>query len=227
MNKKIIASLAIAVAAIATMSGVVPANAAPAGVAVSQTTGVARTGSLTVNLSGIPAGQGVYVMFCAKSATTARPAACFGRGVWASTDTSALAQGAVSAANPIALPVAATFTPQGGTAVDCDLTSCGVFVRRDHMGPTDFSLDQFVPVAFVSAVPSKVTAVVTSGRVLVSIDGHKGQSITVTLAGRTITKQLLADQVKFFVGNGGNAKAKLIVKVAGSKLFAKALVLKN
>ena len=227
MNKKIIASLAIAVAAIATLSGVVPANAAPAGVAVSQTTGVARTGSLTVNLSGIPAGQGVYVMFCAKSATTARPAACFGRGVWASTDTAALAQGAVSAANPIALPVAATFTPQGGTAVDCDLTSCGVFVRRDHMGPTDFSLDQFVPVAFVSAVPSKVTAVVTSGRVLVSIDGHKGQSITVTLAGRTITKQLLADQVKFFVGNGGNAKAKLIVKVAGSKLFAKALVLKN
>jgi hypothetical protein len=61
----------------------------------------------------------------------------------------------------------------------------------------------------------------------VSIDGHKGQTITVSLAGRTVTKQLLADQVKFYVGNGGNAKAKLVVKVAGSKLFAKAIALKN
>lgn len=222
--KKLITALAIASSALAVA---IPAHAESALVNVAQTSNLARTGSVAVTLGNIPAGQGVYVMFCAKSESAARPSACYGRGVWASTDEAALKQGAVSANNSIQLPVAASFTPQGGSLVDCDLVSCGVFVRRDHMGPTDLSLDTFVPVAFVSAVPSKVTVSPGLGRVLVTIAGYKGKTVTVNLAGRVITKQILADSVQFFVGNGGNTHAKVVVKLGNRPLFSKVLTLKK
>ena len=225
MKNKVAAVLGVIVALTALTA--LPANAAASNVVVSPTTAVARTGTVNVTLANIPAGQGVYVMFCAKPNNAGRPTSCFGRGVWASTDTTALGQGAVSATNPISLPVAASFTPQGGSAVDCDLNVCGVFVRRDHMGPTDTSLDQFVPVAFVSAVPSSISVKATSGRILVSISGHKGQTIDVFVAGRKVSRQLLADQVSFYVGNGGNSAAKVVIKQGTSKLFNRVLSLKK
>ena len=140
-----------------------PANAA-VNATLSKSTDIAMAGeTLSITLSGIPAGQGVYVRLCKNSDPSVRPSLCQGGGMggaWASLDSTSLMQGAVSAANPVNLAVSGQFTASG-TSVDCSIDSCVVFIRRDHLGSGDQSLDTRIPVTF-STTSAPAAAVVVS-----------------------------------------------------------------
>jgi hypothetical protein len=229
MKKNIISGLAVFAAAAAVVAGVSsPALAAPATIAVSPTGQLDRAvASVSVTVGNVPAGQGVYVMYCQQPAAGARPTACFGRGVWASTDAKMTAQGAVALTGALSLPVALQFTPQGGTAVDCEKTVCGVFVRRDHMGPSDLSLDAFSPIAFVPAIKPVVTAVAEAGRVLFTVQGFNGKTLAIDFGGRAISRAIIADSVKFYVGNSKQKSVLATVTDAGTQVFSQSIALKK
>lgn len=100
---------------------------------------------ISVTGQGFTPGQGVYVMFCVQPAgqlgteggraDTCNPDQSSDRTVW---KTPVAANGEFT----VDLRVESTF---GGT--DCTTVTCGVFVRRDHMGgATDYSQDAFAPV---------------------------------------------------------------------------------
>jgi hypothetical protein len=61
--------------------------------------------------------------------------------------------------------------------VNCDIQICGVFVRRDHMGGQDTSLDTFVPVSFAPVYGVSLSK--SSGL------ARANDSIDVTVAGLT------------------------------------------
>jgi len=228
MKKKSNGLLVVAAASAIIGGLALPANAAPAAVTVSPAGPLARSASsVSVTVGNVPAGQGIYLMYCATPAAGTRPTSCFGRGVWASSDSKMTAQGAVALDGALALPIAIQFTPQGGAAVDCEKVGCGVFVRRDHMGPTDYSLDSFTALSFVPVIQPKVEVSVESGRVLFSAQGLKGKTLEVNFGARKLSRAVSSDSLKFYVGN---AKAKSIdVSVSSdqSQLFAEKLKLKN
>ena len=152
------------VAAIASVIGslsAVPAQAADTfNVSVDKTANLFRAGDqLSVSVTGQPAGEGVYVMFCATPAAGARPNKCLGQGYWASSDPNMINAHALDLSQPVKVAVQESFTTLGGDAVSCATTGCGVFVRRDHMDPTDKSLDTFIPVAFAPVYGVQVSKV--------------------------------------------------------------------
>ncbi|HWJ61282.1 MAG TPA: neocarzinostatin apoprotein domain-containing protein [Acidimicrobiales bacterium] len=133
---------------------------APTGptVTVNPTTGLDAAGD-TVTVSGvnIPEGQGVYIRLC-KAPTgqvgtaAGRPAAgdCDGQGLWASPAPPDPALPVITDGGfTAALPVAGAFAGDPAN-VDCMTDgSCGVFIRRDHVGGgNDFALDSFTPISF-------------------------------------------------------------------------------
>ena len=116
---------------------------------------------------------------------------------------------------------------QGGTAVDCEKTICGVFVRRDHMGPTDLSLDAFSPVAFVPAIKPVVTAAAEAGRVLFTVQGFNGRNLAIDFGGRAISRAITADSVKFYVGNSKQKSVLATISDAGTQVFSQNIALKK
>jgi hypothetical protein len=226
--KKNTLGLALAAAATLVAGIAVPAHATPATVVVAPLGQLARsTQSVSVTVSNVPAGQGVYVMYCATPAAGTRPSACFGRGVWASSDSKMTAQGAVPLDSAITLPVALQFTPQGGTAVDCEKAGCGVFVRRDHLGSTDLSLDSFTPIAFAPLVAPKVQAVPEAGRVLFTVEGYNGKTVNINFGDRMVTRAITSDSVKFYLGNGKQKAASVSVSADQAEIFTAKLKLKK
>jgi putative ubiquitin-RnfH superfamily antitoxin RatB of RatAB toxin-antitoxin module len=169
-------SLAIAASALTAM----PAQAADAfSVNLSASTDLVRAGdNITATLANVPTGEGVYVRFCAAPAVAGnRPTACLGQGAWATPDSNMWGVGGVDISAPVAVAVQQSFTANDQSAVNCDVQGCGVFVRRDHMGPGDLSLDTFVPVTFA---PVFGVTLSKSENLAVAAD-----SIDVTVAGLT------------------------------------------
>jgi hypothetical protein len=128
--------------------------ASPATVTVSPSSGLDRSGqTVSVSLSGVPAGAGVYLQWCPDNpAGTRWPAGTCASApqVWLSSNPAALAQGASAlTADPVDLAVTPTITTAAGTT-DCRSSACAVFLRLDHFSPGDTSLDTFVPVSFVA-----------------------------------------------------------------------------
>lgn len=166
MNKNRIAVVAVAaLAAVSALTAVAPAQAADFGVTADKTQHLTIAGdTVTVTLANVPAGQGIYLRLCAGTladVAKARPADCVGmdKTVWASTAASSLAQHASDATKVQAVPVIAQFT-SAGKIIDCTVVSCGIHVRRDHLGgSTDFALDRFIPVTFGAAVETAKPAV--------------------------------------------------------------------
>lgn len=158
-----------------------PAQATGFSVSVDKTSNlVATADNVSVSLANVPSGEGVYVMFCATPATGQRPTDCQDTSAWATPDSSMWPYGGVDIAAPVAMPVEANF---GST--NCAVVGCGIFVRRDHLDPTDYSLDTFVPVSF--AVPVTATAVVSpvGNKIKVVVTGAKGLTVKVVIAGKT------------------------------------------
>lgn len=229
MKKIILATLVALTAATAAMvAAAVPANAAGPAVTIEPSGPLARSSvSVAVSVANVPAGQGVYLMYCATPVAGARPTACFGRGVWASSDPKMTAQGAQPLDGALSLPVAIQYTPQGSAAVDCEKAGCGVFVRRDHMGPTDFSLDSFTPLSFVPVIAPKVTTDVQSGRVLFTVQGFNGKTIDVDFGGRKLSRAIAADSVKFYVGNLKQKSVAVRISAADAQVYEAKLALKK
>jgi hypothetical protein len=176
-----VASLAIALAASALTA--MPANAADAfSVNLSASTDLVRSGdAITVTLNNVPTGNGVYVEFCAAPATAGdRPTACLGQGAWATPNSAMWNYGALDIASPVAVDVQQSFVASDQSTVNCGDVVCGIFVRRDHMAPSDLSLDTFVPVAFApvfGVTVSKVEDIASAG-----------ENVDVTVAGLTGTQ---------------------------------------
>ena len=116
--------------------------------------------TISITLSGLVAGSGAYARLCQLPTGITNPptAICDGQGVWASTSSQWITYGATDASKPFNLNVKGLFVSDGKT-VDCQLTSCGVFIRRDHLASADRTLDTFVPLQF--APPVKVAQTVT------------------------------------------------------------------
>lgn len=78
-------------------------------------------------------------------------------------------RGPLNAANPIPLAVKATFT-SSGTKVDCTVSNCVVFIRRDHEGTVggvrDLSLDTLIPVSFTAAPVTPAAVVPTEDQTI-------------------------------------------------------------
>lgn len=194
--RKITATL-VSLAALAGFS--LPAHADTYSVSVSKTTAISRAGeTVSVTLNGIPAGEGVYVRYCATPASGVRPTQCDGQGMWATLDATWLAYGAVSAASPVSLPVKLTFT-SGGATVDCASVGCGVFVRRDHLGSTDYTLDSFTPVTF-EALPEPFAKVTANGsRVKIRVANFVGNQVRVRVGNHVYHRPVVDGAASFNV----------------------------
>jgi hypothetical protein len=167
MNKSIRTLVLSATATALVASGAIssPANAeSPLVVTVSKTTNLALAGeTVTVSVAGIPSGtppQGVYVYQCASAVVFPRPDSTRCRSgmtesLWLTT---AGGMGARIASEQNPLQLLKEFTI-GANTFDCSITTCGIFVRRDHMGGSaDLSLDTIIPISFVTpTVTTKAT----------------------------------------------------------------------
>lgn len=135
-----------------------PAPVVPA-ITVTPSTDIVSGSTVTIEGSGF-AGVGVYVRLCAAvdgelGTPAGRPGAdrCLGDPQhWVS----AAGPGPSAPMSPegtftasLALP--SSFTA-GGETIDCTAVTCGIAVRRDHIGgATDFSYDLFTPVTFAAS----------------------------------------------------------------------------
>ena len=133
--------------------GAVPASASVS-VAVSKQASLLDGEKVTVTLTGVPAGQGVYVRQCYQASRGQRDTTglkCNGSiqqtdlMAWATMDG---ARGSQPASAPITLTLRESVTV-GGVSYPCGVRDCSIFVYRDHRGLFDPSLDTVVPLMFL------------------------------------------------------------------------------
>jgi hypothetical protein len=233
MNNIRISAIAIAaLTVVAALTATTPAQAADFAVTADKTQNLGLAGdTVTVTLANLPAGQGIYLRLCAGTLADivkARPADCVGmdKTVWASSSPAALAQGATDASKPKAVAVVAQFTSAGKT-IDCAVVSCGIHVRRDHFGGTDFSLDRFIPVTFGVPAPAAVASVV-DGKIQIQVANAKGQTVTFVVAGKKYVRVINTDNYTFKVAAAKGAKAVKAAAVLASRSIGSAtLALKS
>jgi len=163
-----------------------PVSAA-VGVALSQTTKLSDLQVVSIKLSSIPAGQGVYISQCFKAQMGQRAATGLicngslteqGTMIWATTDAS---RGSQSASTELVLTLRSSFTKVDANNVsktyDCGAKNCSIFVYRDHRGLTDTALDTIVPIKFL---PSQDVTIASLG---LKKDGAKykaGTSVSIS-----------------------------------------------
>jgi hypothetical protein len=227
MNKIRISSIAIAaLTAVAALTATTSAQAADFSVTADKTQNLTIAGdTVTVTLANVPTGLGVYLRLCAGTladVVKARPTDCVGmdKTVWASTAASSLAQRASDATKPLPVPVVAQFTSAGKT-IDCQVVACGIHVRRDHLGGTDFSLDRFIPVTFGAPAPA-ATASLVGGKIQVEVANAKGQAVTFVVAGKKYVRNINSDNYTFKIARPKGAKAVKVSAVLASRSIGSA-----
>jgi hypothetical protein len=193
-------------------------------VQVSKTAAISYAGeNLKVNVLGLTGTQGVYVRLCKAGATGERPAICDGLGVWASLSSAQQGFGAVNAASELTLAAKSKFG-SGVAAVDCTKTSCVVFVRRDHLGGPDLSLDRVIPLTF-NAPPAPVISARAgkSGTSFVFvIKNAKAKSIKVIVGTSVKTVKPTSDSYTVKISVGKNKGKNTALKVTyGTKVLTK------
>jgi hypothetical protein len=233
MKKTRISSVAVAaLTAIVALTAVTPAQAADFAVTADKSKNLVAAGdTVTVTLTNLPTGQGVYLRLCAGTlaeVAKARPADCVGmdKTVWASSLAAALRQGATEAAEPKAVSVVAQFSSAGKT-IDCAVVACGIHVRRDHFGGTDFSLDRFIPVTFAAAAPAApiaptAVASVAAGKVKIQVANAKGQKVTFVVGSKKYVRTLNSDAYTFTAAAAKGAKTVKVSAVLGSRSIGSA-----
>lgn len=178
-------------------------------VLVSKTFAIEPSGdTINVTLKGLTYNQGVYVRLCANDGGGGRPADCDGQGIWASLDAAQISLHATDAATALALPVKAVFTSNGSN-VNCNLVACGIFVRRDHLGSGDLSLDKFIPVTFKAVPAATAKAKKVGANFVLTISNAKGAHVKVTVGAVTRTVMPTSDNFTYTSAVGKN-KGKLI-----------------
>jgi hypothetical protein len=214
MKKKVVAFAVLGVV-LTSMSG---AHADSFSVKVSKTKLINPTSeTLTVNVTGTPANQGIYIRLCkgtSESVKNARPEECFGQGTWSSLDASQLAFGAKDLSKIQEVVVQAEFT-SGNAKVNCLVDSCGIHIRRDHNGgSTDYSLDRFIPVSFVGAKGETPTAslVQKKNHISITLKGVKDANVVVTVGKKVTTKKYKKESAKLEIQlNKGKNQVRVVV----------------
>jgi len=189
-------------------------------VSASKTTEIQPAGdNINVTLKGLTYNQGVYVRLCASAGEGVRPTSCDGQGIWASLDATQIALHATDASTVLALPVKAQFI-SGGANINCNTVACGIFVRRDHLGSGDLSLDKFIPLTFKAQPVITAKAKKTGSNFVLTITNAKGVQVRVTVG--TVTKTVVptSDNYSFTTAVGKN-KGKLtkLKAVVGSNVL--------
>jgi len=182
-----------------------PAQANTFSVSVTNPNGLTIPEStVSVAVSGIPQDQGVYLMLCEGESASPRPTNCSStHQAWLTTAASSIRMGATMVQPVNEFKIASTFKTRAGTEVDCTATKCGVFVRRDHFGVADTTLDKFFAISFGTPKP-KVGATIGgfSNRVAVRVFGAAGKSVSVKIGGRWMKQAVDSNNelVRFRVG---------------------------
>jgi len=187
-------ALALLVSAGAFSLAASPVSAA-VGVALSKTTKLSDLQVVSIKLSSIPAGQGVYISQCFKAQMGQRAATGLicngslteqGTMIWATTDAS---RGSQSASTELVLTLRSSFTKvdanKVSTTYECGVNNCSIFVYRDHRGITDTALDTVVPLKFL---PTQDVTVASLG---LKKDGAKyaaGSSVSISASKLVTTK---------------------------------------
>ena len=112
--------------------------------------------NIHLTVKGLPKKTGVYVRECVATAKRPTASQCNGNGVWITPSFPGgvyPTDGTVGKPNTdFSLPVVGAF----GTN-DCSISKCVIFVQRDHLGPTDKSLDTSVKISFAEKVAAPVS----------------------------------------------------------------------
>jgi len=125
--------------------------------------------------SKFPTGSGMYIQQCIEPVGTARPVTCsdtLQRWVTATGK-----PGSFISTGRIQMPVAGSIIGKG-VIVDCTITQCGLFFRRDADAGADTSEDKFLPITFTKGIAAPVLA---------------ADEVTVTLNGRTLVRNVPSD----------------------------------
>lgn len=171
-----------------------PVSAA-VGVTLSKTTKLSDLQVVSIKLSSIPAGQGVYISQCFKAQIGQRAATGLicngslteqGTMIWATADAS---RGSQPVTDVLTLMLRSSFTKvdanKVSTTYECGVNNCSIFVYRDHRGITDTALDTVVPLKFL---PSQDVTVASLG---LKKDGAKyaaGSSVSISASKLVTTK---------------------------------------
>jgi hypothetical protein len=171
-----------------------PVSAA-VGVTLSQTTKLSDLQVVSIKLSSIPAGQGVYISQCFKAQIGQRAATGLicngslteqGTMIWATADAS---RGSQPVTDVLTLMLRSSFAKvdanRVSTTYECGVNNCSIFVYRDHRGITDTALDTVVPLKFL---PTQDVTVASLG---LKKDGAKyaaGSSVSIS-ASKLVTNK--------------------------------------
>lgn len=163
----------VAIASVISIFSAAPSRAETFAFASAPLTNLNPAGA-TINggFTKFPTGSGLYIQQCIAPVGTARPVTCSDSlQLWVSANGE---PGTISATGPIAMKVAGSITGKGIT-VDCTTSQCGLFFRRDHTAPTDFSEDKFLPISFAKGTSAPILA---------------ADEITVTLNGKALVRNV-------------------------------------
>lgn len=217
MSRKLMVAALALVTAVGTAF---PANAADYTVSVSGATNLnPAEATVTVNVANVPEGQGIYFMLCEGTTADPRPTNCSTEHqAWVTGAASALRMGASRLLPVNEFKVAANFVTRTGERVNCATTQCGVFVRRDHFGTADVSLDRFFPITFSAAAAAPAASQATArigtfnGRVAVRVTGAAGKTVAVKIGGRWVTREITSNsQVVSWRAGKGNVNVRVFV----------------
>lgn len=153
--KNTLRSLAVlAAAALVAASGPTSASAATITVSATPTSGVHSGDKISVTVTGMDAGVGVYAILCkAPASQTAAPECATDQSqqAWITNDGSP-----GSSKDTGSLTALSTFTSKNGVKVDCLVDSCVIYTRGDHQGANskDYSLIRVVTLSFVAGAPA-------------------------------------------------------------------------
>ncbi|CAB4784747.1 MAG: hypothetical protein F2766_05605 [Actinobacteria bacterium] len=153
--------IALAIALIASLVMPTQAQAAQTGFMGGPLTNLdPASASIHIALSNFPKDGGLYIQECVKPVAGSRPTLCNSAvQLWISTSAGAT----FLPTSDIVFKPTAAFNA-GTTAVDCTVSSCGIFLRYDHTVPGNLTEDQFIAVTFKSsgAAPTKPVDEITA-----------------------------------------------------------------
>jgi len=197
------------------------------GVTIDQTTKLGDLQVVSIKLSSIPAGQGVYISQCFKPQMGQRAATGLicngslteqGTMIWATMDA---ARGSQSATGQLTLMLRSSFTKVDTnnviTTYECGLKNCSIFVYRDHRGLADTALDTIAPLRFL---PTQDVAVASLG---LKKDGAKykagtsvsiGASKLVTTKGQPVV--VTSSETRSICSTSGTTSVVISFKKAGT-----------
>ena len=194
-NKSVIrAAIALLIATVSFSVAASPVSAS-VGVKLNQTAKLADLQVISINLSSVPAGQGVYISQCFRAQIGQRTATGLicngsiaeqGTMIWATTDAS---RGSQSANDQLTLMLHSSFKKVDAnnvsTTYECGVKNCSIFVYRDHRGLSDTALDTIVPIKFL---PSQDVALDGLGLKKDSAKYVAGSSVSISASKLVTTK---------------------------------------